>query len=483
MQGIREANKTIYAIVSTTVKLLLFAPLIAAVMLVNYFSISSAQPTSVPLTQEELYDIAIAKALLAGKNLTGYDQLDERKIMSLFVEYLETPLNTVALGSSRVMQLNQSISGSASYFNCGMSGSDFYDILGTFYLFDRAGKLPENLIIALDPWLLNGNPDASTPRSDKELYNEFLTLKLGIDMGYEEPQPEEAEPVEVTPTDLLDIDAFRRNLFAGSPAAEEETPAEVQVPVVEGDVYEQSTNIKLGDGSVMYVPAFRNADPETVEAVARVDAGNFLWMEGYTQPDSDRCAIFERFVQYATGQGVNVVLLMIPYHPTVYSFATENVDRWPGFFETEPWFVDFALQNDIPIYGTYNPFVANCWQEDFYDGLHIKGEALGRIFPGIQEVEAEQALGQAGSPYHFAPPRITPEAALQIAQYCSPIAEPHVYILNGTTIVNSQDCYVIDRYSNGPGSTKVASYAVSMDEGVFFRYNTNNASWVVDKRF
>lgn len=478
MQALRNANKVLYIALQTVVKLCLVLPLIAAIAWVNYLSLTSVDSAPAPLSEEELYNIAIAKALLGGQNLKGYDQLDEREILALYAEYLETPLDTIALGSSRVLQLNNAISGSTQYFNCGMSGADFYDILGTFYLFDRADKLPKNMIIALDPWLLNA--DAFTSRSNEELYNEFLTLKLGVDKGYKPAEPEPEEPVEITFSDLLNIDTFRQSVFSPVQPKTEELLPEIKLPLAEGDIYDQPVNIKLADGSVMYTPAFRNSDPETVEAVARVDAGNFLWMENYTAPDPERCEIFERFIQYAQQRGVNVVLVMIPYHPTVYSFATENSQRWPGFFETEPWFINFALENDIPLYGSYNPFVTGCWQQDFYDGLHIKGEALQRIFPGISQVLQEQQQGQAGSAYHFWEPRISPETALQIAQYYSPIQPPHEYRQNGTVIINSEDCYLIERYS---GSSKIASYAVGLNDGLFYRYDTTHAEWVIDKRF
>ena len=57
-------------------------------------------------------------------------------------------------------------------------------MLSVFSLYDKAGKLPKNVIIGLDPWLFNTDVDANGS-NDPSLYAEFLTEKLGVSTEYE----------------------------------------------------------------------------------------------------------------------------------------------------------------------------------------------------------------------------------------------------------------------------------------------------------
>lgn len=72
----------------------------------------------------------------------------------------ETTPETIALGSSRILQLTREMVGT-SFYNSGTSGGDFNDVLSVFSLYDKAGKLPKNVIIGLDPWLFNTDVDAN----------------------------------------------------------------------------------------------------------------------------------------------------------------------------------------------------------------------------------------------------------------------------------------------------------------------------------
>lgn len=471
---LRNFNRALYTILNALIKPLLLLPIALGIMAVNYNAIVNYVP---PLTEEEYYQMSLVEALLAGESMEGYGQFDERELTASYVQHIPYSLNTVALGSSRILQLGQEAAGTPSFFNCGMSGADFYDILGTFYLFDKAGKLPQNLIIALDPWLLNGDLEAFSPRSDIDLYNEFLALKLGIDTDYA-PAPQEQE-TPLTLETLLSLEDFRTNLLA--PVAQNETLPEPDLPLVQGDVTQQPTDIMLGDGSVMYSAAFRGASMEEVNNTARVDASTFLRMRDFHTLDEKNCDIFTQFIHYVQGQGVNVVFLLTPYHPIVYTYAFEKYTDWEAFFETEPWYRQLAAENNIPIYGSYNPFVAGCWGEDFYDGLHIRRESLSKIFPGIPAVLEQQQQGMAGSDYALGQrSRITEDTAMHIAHYFSPLPDSQNYTFGGLEEVDGAMCYRIERYS---GTQWLASYAVSMEEGWFYRYDTGQRKWVYDLKF
>ncbi|NLW79530.1 MAG: hypothetical protein GXY32_08990 [Ruminococcaceae bacterium] len=460
------------------------------------------------------------RALLAGYPLEAYNQLNERLLLTLLIEALEEPFDTIALGSSRVLQVNSDVADGGRFYNCGVSGADYRDIMTTFYRFEKAGKLPKTVIIGLDAWLLNPDPESLPARSDGALFAELLVQRLGYDEtwrppGYVENTEEASDDTDTSAADapdaasdagqeatsdgggffsLLSLARFAENLpafFGGGGDAASDTSASLEeapwvpgeaVPVVQGDPTRQYSEVKQPDGQALYPVSYREADTELVEQKAQAQALTFLRMGGYTQPDAELCGMFHRFIQYVRACGVDVVFLLTPYHPTVYTYATEYADQYTGFFQTEPWYTWYAKHYDIPLYGSYNPCVTQNYGGDFYDGLHIKGEAIQQFFPGVRAIENAQAGGlPAASHWLQTGERIDYPAADAIVRekYAIPAPETTAPLLDVT--IGGALCYVVARYAED--GTLLARYAVSRTEGVIHRWDTDLNAWEIDRRF
>jgi hypothetical protein len=54
-------------------------------------------------------------------------------------------------------------------------------------------------------------------------------------------------------------------------------------------------------------------------------------------------------------------------------------DQKPIFLEIEQWFKDFGERNELAIFGSYDPDVAGCGEEEFYDAGHPKGSCMQKI--------------------------------------------------------------------------------------------------------
>ena len=161
-------------------KFCLFLPILLFMVWFNYKVDVSG------LFQGELAPRQVASLLLEGSTVSGYDQMDERQVLEVYAQNLAEAPDTLALGSSRVLQLSGDLVGGGSFFNAGISGAGPMDIMNIWYLFEREGKLPETLILEVDPWLFNPDPDINR-NADSELFAEFLEKGLGIDADYEEP--------------------------------------------------------------------------------------------------------------------------------------------------------------------------------------------------------------------------------------------------------------------------------------------------------
>lgn len=217
---------------------------------------------------------------------------------------------------------------------------------------------------------------------------------------------------------------------------------------------------------------------------ARLEATTFLHMDGFLSPDPELCLLFHRFISYVRGQGVNVVFMLMPYNPIVYNYASERTDIYPGFFLTEPWFTSYAKMYDVPLYGSYNPFVTNTQGANFFDGLHVREKAISGFFPGMPLVLEAQKKGQAFSPWLLFGQRVQYKTAQRLVQERYEITAPEIVRQGLDEIINGEVCYLVHRYSSdGEKSTLLASYAVSRREGVIYRWDTELVNWVIDYRF
>lgn len=379
---------------------LLFTPVLALLVAVNYGVDCQGYFLG------DTYLREIATMLFEGKAVVGFEQLKdrEREVIEVIVANMdETTLpQTIALGSSRILQLTQEMVGT-SFYNSGTSGGDFYDVLSAFYVYDKAGKLPENVIIGIDPWLFNADSSAQDDRSDKTLYAEFLTEKLGIPTAYEK------KDLSLTWKFLFDLSYFQGNIdykLNGAPGKNQPTA------VSAGELYKQDTEVKCADGSLLYTEEYRTRSQEAVDYDALIQTTNMFRIEYYYKPDAERVAIFEKWLQYMQAQGVNVIFILAPYPPIVYDHAAANPERYSGFFGTETTIRRLGKEYNIPVYGSYNPYAIPATSADFYDGLHPHGDCLARFFPGVPQALADRDAGvDVSLDYTAAAPDADGEAA------------------------------------------------------------------------
>lgn len=339
--------------------------------------------------QGDQFERETAQALLEGHNLSHYEKMDERQIVRLYVQNLpqEQIPSTIALGSSRVLQINTEIAGDENFFNAGMIGADVRDVMSTFYLFAREDKLPKNVILSIDPWLFSGKPDALDSRADNELFQEFLSEGLGIHSDYEAPDSVDLWKVLTDPA-----------YFQGNVAYYFRDKSDTAHPVVVSgdDMLHQDTEVKCSDGSVVYTEEFRTLSHEQIDALAVEQGGTALRLD-FDQLDPGQIELFDSFIQYGRQRGVNFVFVLIPYHPLTYYVIQQNHSVNPiysGFFQVEDWLRQYAAEQNIPIYGSYDGESLGLIGDDFYDGLHCRGTAIASFFPGMQAILAQQSGAQ-----------------------------------------------------------------------------------------
>lgn len=101
-------------------------------------------------------------------------------------------------------------------------------------------------------------------------------------------------------------------------------------------LYQQDTEVKCSDGSLVYDREFRGWKQDAVDHAALEVANNGMFrLDYYTEPDAQRLAIFEKWLQYMQEKGINVIILLSPYHPIIYDRALSDTERYGGLFGTE----------------------------------------------------------------------------------------------------------------------------------------------------
>ena len=388
----------------TIVKVVLLLPILAFMVYFSYNVDCSG------LFQGALAPRRIVDLMLQGYDVTNYDQMDERQVVQLYAQDVAEAPEVIGIGSSRVLQFNRDLIGSDSFFNMGVTGADVRDCMTSYYKMVTYGKTPKVLLWSVDPWVFYGNEAAFDDRADAELYDEFLTNVLGVETDYEAPDPVELWKALAEPAYFQgNVDYYFSNRGKATITDEDGNP--IDFNPVQGDPLRQTTNIKRSDGSVLYFEEFRErpVDQVLADAAAASTTFNSVHMEGFDALSDTQCEAFDAFIRYARSQGTTVVLVLSPWHPYLYNYLLNETDQHKGFFQVEAWVRQYCAQNDVPLYGSYDPtLISGLEESDFFDGLHCKGSGIAKFFPGVPAVMQQIQDGTLPDPLAVTA-RVTPD--------------------------------------------------------------------------
>lgn len=374
--------RRLYFGLKTGVKFLLLAPILVFMVAFSYNVDCSG------LFQGALAPRRIVDLMLDGYDVTNFEQMDERQVVQLYAQDVSEAPEAIGIGSSRVLQFNRENTGVDSFFNMGVTGADVRDNMTSYYKMVSYGKTPKVLLWSLDPWVFYGSEAAFDERADAELYNEFLTKVLNVPTDYEEPDPVELWKALAEPAYFQgNVDYFVKN--RGQSTVTDDDGNTIEFNPVEGDPFDQSTNIKRSDGSILYNVEFRNQTQEQIlaQAAAACSTFNSVHMEGFNELSQTQLDAFDAFIRYARDQGTTVILVLSPWHPYLYNYLLGETELHQGFFQVENWLRQYCADNDVPLYGSYDPACVEGIEEmDFFDGLHCKDTGIRKFFPGVPAV-------------------------------------------------------------------------------------------------
>jgi hypothetical protein len=321
------------------------------------------------------YERNIANIIFENKNATNISNYDERILQKELINKIKSKPDILILGSSRTMLINSSYFENKKLINNSVSGASIEDCIAIYQMYKAKNILPKKIILGIDPWLFNENNGQQRWHSlQKEYYNFFSkTIHKQKNILSDKTQQ------------LVSFSYFQSSLRS--------LPAVIlgkSNPIPSNKMYNES-NTKIIDGSLAYSEKYRNVSVEDVNNKAK----NYIANQIYSIENFDKISpkIFNEFNKLCKEIKTNDIELsffLAPYHPLVYKKIKED---YKVVLEEENKIINYANQNNIRIFGSFNPVKIEIDNTGFYDGMHSKEKTIQKILEVRTHNNVYKSLG------------------------------------------------------------------------------------------
>lgn len=282
-----------------------------------------------------------------------FDNVDERRFMLERIRDMRNPIDTIVMGSSRLMLLG-SDSNWGSVVNLSVKSASVEDMVALIpEAVNRTSA--STVLIGIDPWLFNSNSGLRRWKSIEPQYNQWLkqissvegsVAALSVDYdGYAGNVYKRAFDLinsSSAKTSSIDIEARNKKRFDG-----------VQIPNME--TVGRSANFILhnANGALMYANRDYHFSPEVEHT-------------------------FSNLVDYLLRQKVKVAFVMTPYHHHVSKLAKERGLTEP-FEVTELKVRSIAKNKKVMLIGSFSPSRVGCNRHEFMDAAHPNDSCMRKV--------------------------------------------------------------------------------------------------------
>ena len=308
----------------------------------------------------------IAAQMAAGKNVEGLEESDynDRNLVAARLSSREKPFQTMILGSSRVYTFDHTMFGTDSFYNAGLSEATIYDLLAVTGILFQQDKLPETMVIGVDPFLFNTSHD-NEKWKELQSYATYMGLLMDGKLSQDSPLPSEDTGRDLPKT--LSLDYFRYNVTL--------LPENKRFSVSYTENWETDGYLKHADGSVSYQRELREVRAEEVKEMTRqaMEEHVVYRMTDYHEIDEGHFRRLSALISYLQEAGVEVILYLPPYSPMMYNYI-ESEEAFRITIDVEEKVKDLAEEKGIALYGSYDPAGCGLKMTDLYDVYHVKTE-------------------------------------------------------------------------------------------------------------
>ncbi len=313
--------------------------------------------------KRDVYKI-IVQNMLAGKFVHGSLNLDERLLKKEVIEKEKKTPNKIIIGSSRVMQLTAKIVGDSSFQNHWLPANSIEDMAAILDLYQKKGKLPNTIILGIDPWILNKNNDQLLYKSIKDNYISFFSYQ-------------ESQFLWEFLSDKINTAA---QLFYPYYVLASITKLFQPDRLIITDTLIKNLDARLPDGSIQYNE--ERSNPTVYEREKKVNEDlsiGLFGIEGFNAIDSRKKQELETILKFMIQRNIHITIILSPYYPKMYNHIY-NTSKYRNVLLSEIYFRKLSSKYGIALKGSFNPYVLHLSNEDFIDALHLKKEATEKIY-------------------------------------------------------------------------------------------------------
>jgi len=314
-----------------------------------------------------------ASALLQSKKglLWPEGLLAARKLAKALAKH-SPGYDCVVIGSSHIKEIssvrnNKSLKGLCpSILNLGVLAASLEDHITLSYLVIQSG-FKKNIILGVDPWTLAYNKDVHWLK----YADDYRTAQLTI-FGNTNNLPR--VNTETMITNLINLDYALRSLSLlmkyinqGIPSITHATSLNHKIGL--------SDPVKLPDGSNIFSQKYLQ---KTKNPKITVDDGR-LHMYKLNTPVSLPEAVndYQLLLEWIFSSEAKPHILLTPYHHSAWAYNDTPVAL--AMQKTEKIVRDIGYKLGVTVYGSYNPSMVNCDEDEFYDVMHAKVTCLSKI--------------------------------------------------------------------------------------------------------
>jgi len=334
-------------------------PMISIVILVNYVG------DSANLFREGIEEY-IANGILSGYNVTNVYNYDERLLQKHIILNSNTCPDIAVLGSSTIMLINSKYFKNRRVKNNGVSGVSIEDLIAIIQLYKTKNCLPENIIIGLDPWVLNENNNQSRWRTLINEYNNFFDGKI----------ESSANTIYVENSTFYQL--VSPSYFQSSLKALLSSKSKPGKPLLTLDSINSATT-RLQDGSLSYGDSYRSLSAEQIEfKVSQYLSGRIYSIDKFNQLSPRIIYQLDKLLEFLISKKVCMTFILAPYHPKVYDHIASS-KKYSKVIESEIYFNALSEKYNVKLIGSYNPHQLNINKSYFYDGMHLNEKGIDKL--------------------------------------------------------------------------------------------------------
>jgi len=291
--------------------------------------------------------------------------LSERKPKWALINLMERK-DFIVMGSSLSEMLSSENMEEKNFYNiCVSGGSTIRDYFAEVYILYSQNKMPDRLLMEISPAIFNSNSDEGRW---KEWGNNYIYMKQLL---YEKMPNGKQPSLGIQWKDLLSPSYFQynvRNLMRGK-----------RVWVRGYDDYDDPVYLTVHrDGSYMYGKEYQNkyTRDEILNQTESICNNRKIYLcNEFLKIDMELQKSFEELIQFLIDHNVEVSFYLPPYSEPMYNFISAD-DMYKVILDVEEYILAFAAENNLKVFGSYDPAGSGLNIEDLYDPYHVREEKV-----------------------------------------------------------------------------------------------------------